>query len=275
MRKNALSILSAVIFTCASADAALRYEYREDVIAENSIDSKKMTARAVLDGDRGRIDVLTGNRYAPGSYIIREGEDRLYFVFPDRKQYNEVAIQKGPNRETANKVTIANPVISFEELADGPVIAGFPTRHYRLKAAYEMSMAFGKVVVRQKVEATVDKWTTTAFDATIARYLDDGGEALSTGNSEVDLLIKTEASKFKGLPLKMRSVVRTTPEQRMQGSKLNLPSSRQRVREMEVSRIEEVTVAPELFTIPQGFKRSTDQAPAAAAHYLTMEPTDQ
>lgn len=273
MLKNALWILCAATLTCASADAALRYEYREDVIAENSIDTKKMTARAVLDGDRGRIDVLSGNRYAPGSFILRDGDVRLFFVFPDRKQYNEIPIQKGPNRETANKVTITNPQISFEELADGPVIAGYPTRHYRLKTSYEMSMKFGTVVVRQKVEATVDKWTTTAFDAAIAKYQDDS--ELGTGNSEVDLLIQTEASKFKGLALKMRSVVKTTPEQRMQGSKLNLPSSRQRIREMEVSKIEEVKVSPDIFTIPADFKLSTDTAPAAAAHYLTMEPTDQ
>lgn len=273
MRKNALSILSAAILTCASADAALRYEYREDVIAENSIDTKKMTARAVLDGEQGRIDVLTGNRYAPGSFILRDGDVRLFFVFPDRKQYHEVQIQKGPNRETANRVMITNPLISFEELDDSPLIAGYPTHHYRLKASYEMSMKFGTVVVRQKVEATVDKWTTTAFDAVIAKYQDDS--ELTTGNSEVDLLIQTEASKFKGLPLKMRSIVRTTPEQRMQGSKLNLPASRQRIREMEVSKIEEVKVSPEIFKVPDGFKRSTETAPAAAAQYLTMEPTDQ
>jgi hypothetical protein len=274
LRRNALWILSAaIVLVCTNAGAALRYEFRENLIMENSLDSKNMTARAVLDGEKGRIDVLSGNQYAPGSYILRDGKLRLFFVFPDRKQYNEGPIKKGPNKEQANKVSITNPQIAFEELPDGGVIAGYPTRHYRLTTSYEMSMTFGKVVVRQKVEATIDKWTTTAFDDFIAQYQDDS--ELATGNSEVDMLLQTEASKFKGLPLKMRSVVKTTPEQHMQGSKLNLPATRQRVREMEVSKIEQVTVSPDLFTIPLGFKPSTDMAPAASAHYLTMEPTKE
>jgi hypothetical protein len=274
LRRNALWILSAaIVLTCANAGAALRYEFRENLIMENSLDSKDMTARAVLDGEKGRIDVLSGNQYTPGSYILRDGKTRLYFVFPDRKQYNEVPIKRGPNKEQANKVSIANPKISFEELPDAPVIAGYPTRHYRLTTAYEMSMTFGKVIVRQKVEATIDKWTTTAFDEFIAQYQDDSD--LATGNSEVDLLLQAEASKFKGLPLKMRSVVKTTPQQHKQDSQLKLPSTRQRVREMEVSKIEQISVSPDLFMIPLGFKASTDSAPAASAHYLTMEPTKE
>lgn len=272
MRQSALWFLSAALVVCLDAGAALRYEYREDVIAENRIDSKNMTARAVLDGERGRIDVLTGNRYAPGSFILRDGDIRLFFVYPDRKSYSEIPLQKGPNRENANKVSIANPQVSFQELEDGPVIAGYPTRHYQLKTAYEMSVTFGKVVVRQKVEATIDKWTTTAFDHLITKYQDDSD--MLTGNAEIDMLLQTEASKFKGLPLKMRSVIKTTPEQRMQGSKLNLPASRQRVREMEVTKIEEVKVSADLFSIPAGYRLSTDAAPAASAHYLTMEPTE-
>jgi len=274
LRRNALWILSAaIVLTCSNASAALRYEFRENLIMENSIDSKNMSARAVLDGEKGRIDVLSGNQYAPGSYILRDGKLRLFFVFPDRKQYNEIPIKKGASKDTANKVSIANPQIHFEELPDGPVIAGYPTRHYRLTTAYEMTMTFGKVVIRQKVEATIDKWTTTAFDEFIAQYQDDS--ELSTGNSEVDLLLQTEASKFKGLPLKMRSVVKTTPEQHKKDSQLKLPATRQRVREMEVSKIEQVTVSPDLFMIPLGFKPTTDMAPNTSAHYLTMEPAKE
>lgn len=274
LRRNALWILSAaIVLTCANAGAALRYEFSENLIMENSIDSRNMTARAVLDGDHGRIDVLTGNQYAPGSYILRDGDLRLYFVFPDRKQYNEIPLKKGPNKEQANKISITNPQIAFEEIPDGEVIAGYPTRHYRLTTSYEMAVSFGKVVVRQKVESTIDKWTTTAFDDFVAKYQDDS--ELLTGNAEVDHLLQAEASKFKGLPLKMRSVVKTTPEQRLQGSKLNLPPTRQRVREMEVSKIEQVAVNPGLFTIPADFKPSTDIAPATSAHYLTMEPAKE
>ncbi len=273
MSRNALWILCALTLMCANVDAALRYEYREDLIAESRIDSKNMTARAVLDGERGRIDILTGNRYQPGSFILRDGNVRLFFVYPDRKQFSEVQLPKGPNREVANRISIANPKINFEDVEAGPLIAGYPTRHYRLTTSYEMSLSMGTVIVRQKVEATIDRWTTTAFDETIAKYLDESD--LLTGKPDVDALITAESSKFKGLTLKLRSVVRTTPEQRMQGSKLNLPSTKQRIREMEVTKIEEVKVSPDIFSIPAGFKPATDVAPNTSAHYLTMEPTQK
>ncbi|MGK2857729.1 MAG: hypothetical protein ACSLFQ_11035 [Thermoanaerobaculia bacterium] len=270
MTRNARWILSALILVSAQVDAALRYEYREDLVAENRMKSTNLTARAVLDGDRGRIDILSGDRYTPGTFILRDSGTRLFFVDPERKQYTEVLLPKGPDPQTANRVTITNPKIEFKEIGDGPVIAGYPTRHYRLSSSYEMAVTLGTVVVKQKVEAVIDKWTTTAFDHVVAKYIDE--RDVLTGKPDIDALLEAEASKFKGLALKQRTVITTTPQQRMKGSELNLPASRQRVREMEVTMIEETPVAADLFSIPVGFKKADAGAPSSSATYLTMEP---
>lgn len=270
MTRYARWILSALILVSAHADAALRYEYRENLVAENRIKSTNMTARAVLDGERGRIDILSGDRYTPGTFILRDGGTRLFFVDPERKQYDEVPIPKGPDPEAAQRVTITNPKIEFQEIGDGPVIAGYPTRHYRLSSSYDMSVMLGTVTIRQKVNAVIDKWTTTAFDHIVAQYLDE--RDVLTGKPDVDALLEAESTKFKGLTLKQKTVITTTPEKGMKGSKLNLPASRQRIREMEVTKIEEVPVAAGLFSIPSDFRKSDDKPAETPVHYLTMEP---
>ncbi len=270
MTRNTWWLLSALILVSTHVDGALRYEYREELIAENRIKSTKLTARAVLDGERGRIDILSGDRYTPGTFILRDGGTRLFFVDPELKQYTEVPLPSGPDPEAAKRVTITNPKIEFTELGDGPVIAGYPTRHYRLSASYDMAVVLGKMEIRQKVDAVIDKWTTTAFDHIVAKYLDE--RDVLTGKPDVDALLEVETTKFKGLVLKQRTVITTTPEQRMKGSKLPLPSTRQRVRDMEVTKIEETPVPADLFSIPAGFKKSADTAPATSVRYLTMEP---
>lgn len=270
MIRNSRWILPALILVTVHADAALRYEYRENLVAENRIKSTSLTARAVLDGERGRIDILTGDRYTPGTFILRDGGTRLFIVEPDRKQYTEVQLPTGPNPEAAKRVTIENPKIAFTEVGAGPVIAGYPTRHYRLSTSYDMTVLLGSMTIRQRVEAVIDKWTTTAFDAVVAQYMDE--RDLLTGKPDLDALLEAEATKFKGLVLKQKTVITTTPEQRMKGSELKLPPSRQRIREMEVTRIEETQVPADLFSIPVGFKKADASTPATSVHYLTMEP---
>ena len=271
LRRNAQWILSALVLVSVNASAALRYEYREELIAESRIKSTKMTGRAVLDGERGRIDILSGDRYTPGTYILRDGRTRLFFVDPEQKQYTEVPLPKGQDTQSAKRLTITNPKIEFKEVGDGPVIAGYPTRHYRLTTSYDLAVAIGTVTIRQKVDAIIDKWTTTAFDHVVTMYIDE--REVLTGKADVDALLEAETSKFKGLTLRQKTVITTTPEQRLKGSKLNLPASRQRIREMEVTKIEEIPVNADLFSIPAGFKKSDGLAPAASAHYLTMEPS--
>jgi hypothetical protein len=133
-----------------------------------------------------------------------------------------------------------------------------------------MAVVLGTMTIRQRVDAVIDKWTTTAFDHIVAQYLDE--RDVLTGKPDVDALLEAEASKFKGLTLKQKTVITTTPEQRKKNSELKMPASRQRIREMEVTKIEETAVPADTFAIPAGFKKADEVAPATSAHYLTMEP---
>ncbi len=273
MNKQMGWIVACVMLFAAPVFGALKYAFHEELQAENPVKSNNMTAKAVLDGERARIDILAGNRYTPGTYMIRDGQSLLVVVIPEKKQYLE--IQLGDNQEYAQRITIANPKVTFTELTDGEVIAGYPTRHCRLQASYDMTIQMGTVSLKQKVETTIDKWSTTAFDSAISQYEDVANT--KTGNADIDKMLEVEITKFKGLPLREKTVVITTPLQRVQGSKLNMPSSRQRVTQMEVTSIQEVPADPSLFAIPAGYKKSdeADAPSASSAHYLTMQPDGQ
>lgn len=271
VKKIAQTLLVCCALITTPAFGAIRYEFQEITRTQDASKTTSLVARAVVDGNKSRLDVISGNRYHPGNYIISHGENRIYIVQPAEKAYLEY--ETGTNEISPDKVQITNPKVNFQEVKDPvtAIIAGFPTKHFRLQFAYDMTVKIGTITIIQHVDATIEKWTTNAFDHLIAGYRDNTGD-LTTGNPAIDQLVAEEATKITGLSLKEETITRTTA----MSSKTSGKSTRERKKEMLVSLIEEVDINPSHFAIPIEFSRvDAPKAPTASATYLTMTPDGQ
>ncbi len=254
--------------------AGIRYEFRETSRTEETAESTQLVARVVMDGEMSRIEVVSGNKYQPGSYMITHGDERVYVIYPDTKSYLEYTT--GSSQLNSERVQITNPKVSFAEVpGDSPVIAGYPTRHYQLRMTYDITIQMGTITISQIVDTLIDKWTTSAFDHLIGQY-EDNIDELKTGNPGIDALIDAEATKFSGLPLRQLTQIITRGDDKKKNPNNPLPSTRKRTTEMVVSKIEEAQVSPNLFAIPVDFtKGAAAKAPGTTTQYLTMKPEGQ
>ncbi len=275
MKKMAQTLLVCSVLFAVPAFGGIRYEFQEVTRGSNATKNTNLVAKAVIDGEMSRLDVVSGNLYRPGNYIISHGDNRIYVVQPLEKSYTEY--QTGDNSIPPGKVKITNPVVEFREIQDPSkaVIAGFRTKHFRLTLRYDITVQVGMLPITQRVHSTIDKWMTNAFDHVIGSY-QDNIEDLKTGNPAIDLLIETEASKFSGLALRQQTVIVTTSVTKRKSSARNMPTSRKRTTEMVVMAIEEVDVSPNQFAIPLDYTRSDSPLPpSSSTHYLNMKPDGQ
>ncbi|HVR40397.1 MAG TPA: hypothetical protein VMU84_14975, partial [Thermoanaerobaculia bacterium] len=86
--KNALVVVVVVaLFVTLPMFAAVQYEFFQKSSSDTeAMPSTDMSARAIIEGDKSRIDVIGGNTYPPGTYVITtDGSRRVFFVDPTMK----------------------------------------------------------------------------------------------------------------------------------------------------------------------------------------------
>src|SRR3954452_22031410 len=78
MKKNLpLIALLLLVVTASSASAAIQYEFRQTTSSDlDTIPSTDCAGRAIIDGDRSRIEFVTGNAYPSGTYLIATNGSR-------------------------------------------------------------------------------------------------------------------------------------------------------------------------------------------------------
>ncbi|HXH41707.1 MAG TPA: hypothetical protein VNN08_23990, partial [Thermoanaerobaculia bacterium] len=203
MKKNLPAIaLLLLVITARAGSAAIQYEFRQTTSSDlESIPSSDCVGRAIIDGDRSRVEFVSGNAYPPGTYIIAtNGSRTMTFVDPSRKSFVEVNAASVTSAIGSRKITVANKKIDVTKLPDQMTVAGFPTEHYRLIMSYDITLSFGNLPLTQTVKTTIDKWTTNAFGDVGDTFL--AGGALHTGNADLDDLMTAENSNIKGFALK-------------------------------------------------------------------------
>lgn len=280
MKKNlpAFALLLLVITTPA-ASAAIQYEFRQTTSSDiESIPSTDCVGRAILDGDRSRVEFLSGNVYPAGTYIIAtNGSKIMTFVDPSRKTFVEVNAASVTSSIGSRKITVANKKIDVTKLPDHATIAGFPTEHYRLIMSYDITLNFGNLPLTQSVQTTIDKWTTSAFGDVGDTFLASG--ALHTGNPDLDDLMTAENSNIKGFALKQIVNVTTMNNHATQNSNSPLKVSRTvtQTRELVVTSIQPTaTVGLATFTIPVTYHKAGpihDDTEKSPIQVLSMEPS--
>jgi len=265
MRKAWVGIF--LIFVAFSAFPAVQYDFTQHTQSDiEQIRPSNLGGRAIIDGDRSRVDFLTGDLYPPGSYCIStNGARTLTFVDPGMKSYTEVNSASVAAALGQSNITITNLKSDVQKLPDHPTFAGVSTEHYRLTISFDMTLEFHSMPLRQSVQNEIDKWTTIEYADVADTFL--GANPIRTGNAQIDDLIDLETTKIKGFPLKQIFKITTTNRQgALPDSKLGLSSVRTQSREMIVTAIKRVAnTDPSAFALPASYRRNDTQALAEKA----------
>jgi hypothetical protein len=282
MKKNLLAFaVMLLVITAPSASAAIQYEFRQTTSSDlESIPATDCVGRAIIDGDRSRVEFLSGNAYPAGTYIIAtNGSRSMTFIDPSRKSFVEVNAASVASSIGARKITIANKKIDVTKMPDQATVAGIPTEHYRLIMSYEITVAFGNLPLTQTVKTTIDKWTTSAFGDIGDTFLASG--ALHTGNADLDDLISAENSNIKGFALRQIVNVTTINNRAPVNGETQLKVNRTvtQTRELLVTSIQPVAqIGLATFTVPVTFHKAGpvhDDTQKAPMQVLSMEPSGE
>jgi len=92
MKRVGLVIALLALGTVQAASSAVQYEFRQTTHSDlDSMPSTDMTGRGIIDGDRSRVDFISGNGFRTGTYVITtNGSKTLTFVDPMKKTYVDV-----------------------------------------------------------------------------------------------------------------------------------------------------------------------------------------
>jgi hypothetical protein len=278
MRKSVLGVI--LLMAVQTASAAIRYEFRQTTSSElEGAHATDCSGRAVIDGEKSRVEFTNCNAYPSGSFVLTTNGSRvLTFVDPVKKAYADVNAGAVASALGSTKIVISNKKVNTVEMPDHPVIAGMPTNHIRLTIAYDITVTFGNLPLTQSVQTVIDRWTTMAFGDVAEIFLSGG--ALRTGNADIDELFAFENASGKGFPLK--EIMRTTTiNNRAQAvkSKLNVSRMVTVTRELEVTSVQQVAqVAANIFEVPAGFHRADpikDDTQKSPIQTLSMQPAGQ
>jgi hypothetical protein len=250
----------ALLLSAQFASAAIRYEFRQSTRSDVvSNPSSEITGRAVIDGDRYRVDFTGG--YPPGLYVIStNGSRSLTFVDSTKKSYTQFNTAGMAQKIGSSNISVTNLKSQVDKLTDHPVMAGLPTDHYRVSISYDITVSFGSLPLTQTVRETIDKWTTDHFGDVSSIFLANGN-TVKTGNAQLDSIIDSETLKVKGFALRQVTELSTTSHNPVVRSELKVNQTRKQTREMVITLIEPTTAHPALFTVPASYRPSDESQP--------------
>ena len=277
MKRVGLVIALLALGTVQAASSAVQYEFRQTTHSDlDSMPSTDMTGRGIIDGDRSRVDFISGNGFRTGTYVITtNGSKTLTFVDPMKKTYVDVNAAGVASAIGSARISVTNKKIGLTQLDDHPVIAGLPTEHYRLTLKYDITVAFGTIPLTQTVNEIIDKWVTQALGEITETFLASGG--IRTGNPDLDDLILTENTKIKGFALRQTiSVTTLNDNPQALGSKLQMNRSLTQTRELTVTSIEaKATLPADTFIVPAAYRKPDplrDDTQKAPLQILSLQP---
>jgi uncharacterized protein DUF4412 len=212
-----------------------------------------VTVHAYVSGVRAKVVFVESQAddYAIGDYMLSPDEGKtLYLISPATKTYTKYDVQAMmagmggmvQGMRGMMKVNFESPTIEKLLEEDGGLLAGLPTRHYRYRTSYTVSM---HITGAKKVSTVMEEdiWTTDKLaDPALKVWLKQ--DPPSTGDEQVDKMIRAEMSKVEGFPLKRVTVTRT-------GDANGEHSSRS---EMNVLEVKQVRVPESEFAMPRGYR---------------------
>lgn len=174
--------------------------------------------RMTAAGEKARIDFVEGQSpgLADDGYIMTKDAGKTFImVSPKDRTYmkwdSDAMMGMAGAMGDMMKMQISNPKIEKVLDENGPSILGYPTRHYKFRTSYRMSMSMMGFKNEMDIVKDDETWTTTKLDiSSLGAWLN---KKIKTQNAEMDKLIALEQDKMSGLPLKTISIQTTTDNQ--------------------------------------------------------------
>ena len=192
----------AILFA-TTVGAATQYRYVRT--STGSRLTPKTSATVRLEGKTYRIDwdeiVTASAEFSTDggkNVVALHRELATWFhgkaVVPDSTLYSTVTLGKG-------KVKLKSIALTQEP---GSEIAGYATRKYVLRFAYDIRESIGGNPLRTIFQTTAEMWVTDALDGAVVPL---DVRSLQTGEDKVDAAVKDALSAVRGFPLQRRLVV--------------------------------------------------------------------
>jgi hypothetical protein len=231
-----------------------------------AVDSVKITAQ--MEGQSGRMEFSgSGAMATNGAYMVtKDAGQTMYLVNPTEKTYMKWDINQvfgfAQGFMTAAKAivsyTVTNVVVEQVLEEKGPELQGYPTRHYKVKTSYATETRILGMRRASKVEREDDIWSTAKLiDPAMTMWRSQN--RITTGNEEMDKLLRGEMEKVQGFPLKKVSVSITTPAKGKPETTLT---------SMEVTEIKQGAIPASAFEWPADY---TEVSLAQAQSHETTE----
>lgn len=253
----AASILLAWLALGASAwGQGFVYEAVQTLDPDRGKDQTQWQVRAWVDGESAKIQFdESTNPVAPkGSYLLTtDGGETLLLVDPKEETYAEWDLNAlfavfGSLMEGLDGVFN----LDFEDVTSetlerkaGPEILGYPTTHVRSRTAYTMKMKAMGMRRQWTVDSVTDAWTTDEIDMP-GMFVWLRSDPPSTGDEELDAMIRAEIERSEGLALRMETTTTNTDQKgRARTSKST----------MEITKLEAQSIEPSTFEIPAGYRQ--------------------
>jgi len=269
LRKLTLSVISAAVLLAAvPAFAGIHYKSVTKTEAEGQRSrSSDVQAEGWVSGDKVKVAFLSsnGNPFTQeGTYILsKDGGKTLFLVNPKEKTYAEWSLQ-GMLGTVGAVMNGMGPLlkVQFNDLKstkgaeeDGGLVVGVPTRHYKSRTSYSMTIKVLGMGNTTNVVSDQDVWATTKLtDPGLGVWL--RAEPPRTGNAEFDKLIAAQTGHYDGFPLKMVTVSTSTPQKGNKGA----TTSRTTVEVTELDK--NANIPASTFEIPAGYKETEMAVPS-------------
>lgn len=261
MRTLKVLLVGAAFLAATPGFAGIHYKSTTRTESQGArAQSSDIQAEGWVSGDKVKVAFLSsnGNPMAQaGTYILsKDGGKTIYLVNPQDKTYAEWSLQ-GMLGAVGAIMNGMGPLlkVQFADLKstklgedDGGTVAGLPTKHYKYRTTYTMTVKVLGMGNTADVVSDQDVWATTRLtDLGLGVWL--RAEPQRTGNAEFDKLIAAEAGRFQGFPLKVVSTSTSTPKK---GDKTTTTRST-----MEVTSIDtNASIPAATFEIPAGYEET-------------------
>jgi hypothetical protein len=253
------SIAVALLFLTVAVPCSAGIHYKS-VTKTDAPNASQIVAEGWVAGDNAKVAFVesAGNPVTrEGTYILtKDGGKTLYLVNPKEKTYAEWDLQGmlGTLGAVMNsmgpllKIQFTDPKVEKLSEEDGGQVTGMPTRHYKVRTSYTMSVKVFGMGQTTDVITEQDIWATSKLqDLGLGVWL--RAEPPRTGNAEFDKLITAEAGKFQGFPLKMVTVSTSTQKK---GNKSTTTRSTMEVTQLDTG----ATIPAATFEIPAGYEET-------------------
>ena len=209
------------------------------------------TVKGWVHGDNARVEfVESGNpMMAEGGYMLtKDGGANLFFVNPKEKTYSKFDLESmGQMAGGVGKMmNMKFSDVKTEDLGEemGAVIVGLPTTHYKFRVSYTMSMSFMGMKQSSKIVQDKEVWAAPKLvEAALGIWLRKSPPKM--GDEEFDKLVRAQAGKIQGFPLKTITRQTTTDK----NGKTETTTTIMEVTKLDLDMIPNVS-----FDVPAGYE---------------------